>query len=103
MEPSLRQLPKLTSHPSDSTSFSSTPSNFEDYYSVKQATERRLEAYSPKPNEDDTVDFLRVVMEYLPKRGAQNLMWDISSLENDEDLRILRLHLIDCLLAPSKH
>jgi hypothetical protein len=59
MEHSPRQVPKLTSHPSDSTSLSgalsSVLSNFEDYYSVKQATERRLEAYSPKPDEDDTV------------------------------------------------
>jgi hypothetical protein len=99
--PSLSSLPELTSRPS--SRLSSAPSSAGDYLKAEEAAERRLNAYTPETNQDDTPDFLNIVMKHLPKRGAQNLMDDISSCPNDDDLRLLRLHLIHCLLVPSKY
>ncbi|KAN0074357.1 hypothetical protein V8E54_008294 [Elaphomyces granulatus] len=98
--PSLSSLPELTSRPS--SRLSSAPSSAGDYLKAEEAAERRLNAYTPETNQDDTPDFLNIVMKHLPKRGAQNLMDDISSCPNDDDLRLLRLHLIHCLLVPMR-
>ena len=100
---SIKPLPKLTSHPSSSTELSSAVSNLSDHLSIQKAAERRLQAYTPQQDGDDIVAFFEVVMKYLPKSGGKNLMWEISSFDNDEDLRTLRAHLIDCLFKPSKH
>jgi hypothetical protein len=59
--------------------------------------------HTPQQDGDDIVAFFEVVMKYLPKSGGKNLMWEISSFDNDEDLRTLHAHLIDCLFKPSKH
>ena len=59
--------------------------------------------YTPQQEGDDIRSFFEVLMKYLPKNGGMNLMWDITSFDDDEDIRTLRAHLIDCLFKPSKH
>ncbi|KAN0072323.1 hypothetical protein V8E54_009252, partial [Elaphomyces granulatus] len=84
-----------------SSTLSSPVSNPEAFISTKEEAEGRLDKYSPQAKDDEAASFLKVVIKYLPKRGAMALMRDILSL-TDADLPQLRLHLIECLLLPMR-
>jgi hypothetical protein len=107
MDNSLRILPKLTPPPSTTTSLSSSTlsspisSTAEEFFTTKEAVESRLDNY-PQADGDEAAAFLKVVIEYLPRTGAIVLMRDILSL-TDAELPQLRIHLIECILLPSKY
>ena|SRR5580700_5340321 len=96
----LRMLPPLTHRPS--SGLSSTISNFGNYLDLREKAEKRLDLYKPTTANDDTATLLALAMNYLPKQGSQNLIFDILEQKDDISLRQLRDHFVDAILKPSK-
>lgn len=100
----LDQIPSLTPHPlsGSSPSLSYIIEDLEAFIPLQDETSKRLQTYHSVNNEDNTIVFLQAFLDFLSERGRMALMSDITSLSSDENLRALRLHLIDAILKPSK-
>lgn len=62
----------------------------------------RLSLYQPTREDDDTVEFLRIVSKHIPAAGRANLDEDMAACETDDDLRRLAASIDTGLLRPMK-
>lgn len=101
---SLDRIPSIEPHPlSNSSSFlSSMIEDPEAFIDLQDKANKRLQTYNPVNQNDNTVVFLQIFLDFLSGPGCIALASDITSL-NDVNLRALRVHLIEAILKPSKY
>jgi hypothetical protein len=62
----------------------------------------RLSLYQPTREDDETVEFPRIVSKHIPAAGRANLDEDMAACETDDDLRRLAASIDTGLLRPMK-
>lgn len=94
--------PPNSSTPSNGSDLSSALSDLELFDNLVARTNDRLLQYQRFHQDDDATSLLQAAIEHLPKAGRVNLMLDITSCEDDEDIKQLPDHFVDAILKPSK-
>jgi hypothetical protein len=87
---------------SDMSTLSSVLDDSYDFSDKKRNVQKKFDMYSPTLSKDDTVAVLGAFLEFLPKRGRQQIVEDIERLPVS-DLRELRDYLVSSLLIPCKY
>lgn len=78
-------------------------SDLEQFENLVALTNDQLLQYQRLDQDDDTTTLLQTALEYLPKAGRINLMFDIACCGDDKDIKQLRDHFVDTILKPSKN